>query len=159
MAEVVKCPNCNAQLHAVPNMNIMKCEYCDTEVIINNGMQNFSAHSNEFSKQINNQISTENYEEKNKKWKKTLRKHLIIQAVLSAVFGILMETDATGIGVIMFIASAVYSFVLPVCFVKDKLFPQQQQKNNQFIDFIKIYPAFAGAFWSGMIIIAILVNI
>ncbi len=158
MTEVVKCPSCNAQLHVVPNNNILKCEYCGTEIIIDNNVQNFSAQTNNFSSQMNNHVNKDNYEEEMKKWKKSFHIHLIIQAVLSVFFGIFMEMNMT-IGVIMFIISTVYSLVLPFYLIKDKPQPQQSQNNNKFLDFIKVYPAFAGAFWVGIILIAILVNI
>ncbi len=185
MAEVIKCPNCNAQLHTAPNVNILKCEYCDTEIIINNNIQNFPKQTNEFSKQINifpqqmNEFSKQgnNPLEEMEKWKKAFRKHLIIQTVLTAFFGIFMEADLSDIGVILFLASTVYSFVLPFYLLKDKpLSPSLNKnnnltdikiyisfanpnKNNKFIDFMKIYLPFAGAFWGGMILIAIIASI
>ncbi|MCM1505531.1 MAG: hypothetical protein NC177_00125 [Ruminococcus flavefaciens] len=149
MAEVVKCPNCNAQIHAVPNTNVLKCDYCDTEIIIDNNIQNLSAQTNGI---------TENYEEKKKKWDKSFFIHLIIQAVLSALFAIFIETSSV-VALIMFLASAVYSFVLPFYLLKDKPLLSQSQNNRKFLEFIKIYPAFAGVFWGGIILVTVLVNI
>lgn len=177
MTEVVKCPNCNAQLHTAPNVNIVKCEYCDTELIINNNIQNFSKQTNIFPQQTNVFSKHTSPAEEMKKWKKAFRKHLIIQAVLTAFFGIFMEADLSDIGVILFLASTVYSFVLPFYLLKDKPLSSSlnknnnltdikiyisfanPNKNNKFIDFMKIYLPFAGAFWGGMILIAIIASI
>lgn len=152
MIEVVKCPCCNAQIHISQNSNITKCEYCDTELIINNNTQNFSTP-------VNNNANTGIYAKKMKKWKKLFRKYLIIQAVLTAFFGVLMEADATGIGVIIFIIATFYSFVLPERLLKNKPLSSKPHKNNKFLDFMKIYPAFAVAFWGGMILMAIILSI
>lgn len=157
MTEVVKCPNCNAQLHAVPDRNILKCEYCDTEIIINN-MQNFSAQANGFYNQTNNNI-TENYMAEMNKWKKSFHVFLIIQAVLTALFELFLKSGAYDIVPLAFIASVIYSFAMPFHVIGKKPLSPLPHENNKFLDFMKVYPAFAGAFWGGMIIIIILLSI
>ena len=152
MTEFLKCPNCNAQIHAVPDGSILKCEYCDTEFITGNNIHNFSAP-------VNNYINTGIYVEEMKKWKKLFHQKLIIQSAMTAFFGVLMEADAPGIGVIMFLIATIYSFVMPNRLATNKPLSPQPQKNNKFLDFMKIYPAFAGAFYGGMIIMAILLSI
>ncbi|MDE5556529.1 MAG: hypothetical protein K2J32_02370 [Ruminococcus sp.] len=159
MTESLRCPNCNAQLHAVPDGSILKCEYCDTELIINNNIQNVSAPINYFSAPVNHYINTGIYVEEMKKWQKSFHKKLIIQAVLTAFFGVLMAADAPGIGIIIFLIATFYSFVMPKYLLKNKPFSPKPQKNNKFLDFMKIYPAFAGAFWGGMVLMAIILSI
>lgn len=144
MTEVARCPNCNAQIHMPTNSNIIKCEYCDTEIIINES----TITKDEL-----------NYPELKKKWKKSFRNHLIIQAVLSAFFGIFMEADLAGIGVIIFFTSIIYCIALPCHLFNNKPVPPIPNKNNKFIDFMKIYLPFTGAFWGGMILIAIIVSV
>ncbi|MDE6678294.1 MAG: hypothetical protein K2K02_04565, partial [Ruminococcus sp.] len=111
MAEVVRCPNCNAQLHIIPNSNIVKCEYCDSEIIIDN-LPNFSKSVNEISIKINKLANPYDYEEKIKKWKKTFHQNLIIEAILTAIFGILMESIFVDIAMIKFVVAIFYSFVM-----------------------------------------------
>ena len=157
MAEVVRCPNCNAQLHIIPNSNIVKCEYCDSEIIIDN-LPNFSKSVNEISIKINKLANTYDYEEKIKKWKKTFHQNLIIEAILTAIFGILMESIFVDIAMIIFVVAIFYSFVMSAILAQKRPLSPNKNKKNMFIDFIKIYPAFAGAFWSGMLIITFSVS-
>ena len=168
MTEFLKCPNCNAQLHALPDSKIIRCEYCDSEIIIDNIIQRTSPPVNNYINPENNIITGNysgtanyvnigNYPEDIKKWKKLYHKKLIIQAVLTAVFGLLMETDAEGLGIIMFLIATIQSFRLPIKLSKEKpLLPYVPK--SRFLDFIKMYPAFAGAFWGGMIIIMMLLE-
>ncbi|MDE6425885.1 MAG: hypothetical protein K2K89_07090 [Ruminococcus sp.] len=159
MAEILRCPNCNAQIHSVADGKILKCEYCDTELITDNNTQNFPALINDFSAQVNHYINTGIYVEETKKWKKSFHQKLIIQSAMTAFFGVLMEADASGIGVITFLIATIYSFIQPSRLSKDKPLSPKPQKNNKFLDFMKIYPAFAGTFWGGMILMAILLSI
>ncbi|MDE5583379.1 MAG: hypothetical protein K2J08_06720 [Ruminococcus sp.] len=96
MAEILKCPNCNAQIHVVSGRNVLKCEYCDTEVIIDNNIQVTSAPSNNNVNSQNhlcegdlfrkvNYVNPEDYPEEMKKWKKKCYKTMIVQAVLSVL--------------------------------------------------------------------------
>ncbi|MDE5583381.1 MAG: hypothetical protein K2J08_06730 [Ruminococcus sp.] len=167
MTEILRCPNCNAQIHVVSGRNILKCEYCDTEVIINNNIQNFSSQTNGFPQQINgfpqqmnrflNQyVHTRNYAEEMKKWKKSFHRRLIIQAMLTAFFAILMEEDFADIGAIVFLFAVVYSLVMTFYLIKNKPLSPLPQDNNKFLDFMKIYPLFAGTFWGGMILMGII---
>lgn len=142
----MKCPNCNAQIHISPNTNILKCEYCDTELIINNNIPNSPQQTNSFPQQTG-------FVEKMKKWEKERNKHLIIQAVITFFLSIFMEINLTGIGVLLFFIAIAYSFVLPVHLINIKPISPTKQKNNKLIEFIKVYPAFVGAFWGGMLII------
>ncbi|MDE6835039.1 MAG: hypothetical protein K2J39_12465 [Ruminococcus sp.] len=170
MTEFLKCPNCNAQLHAEPDDKIIKCEYCDSEIIIDNNI-----HRTPPLQPVNNYINPENtvitgnysgtahyvnignYPEDLKKWKKKFHKKLIIQAVLTAFFGLLMETDAEGLGILMFLIATFQSFRLPIKLSHEKpLLPYVN--NSRLLDFLKMYPAFAGAFWGGMIIIMMLLE-
>ena len=163
MTEFLKCPNCNAQLHAVPDNKIIRCEYCDSEIIIDNNIQRTAPPVNNYVSTGNyigsvNYVNTGNYPEDLQKWKKKFHKKLIIQAVLTAVFGLLMETDAEGLGMIMFLIATVQSFRLPIKLSHEKpLLPYVQK--SRLLDFLKMYPAFAGAFWAGGIIMAILLSI
>ncbi|MDE5834319.1 MAG: hypothetical protein K2H26_02235 [Ruminococcus sp.] len=157
MAEVVRCPNCNAQLHILPNSNVVKCEYCDSEIIIDN-IPYFSKSVNEISIKINKLVNTYNYTEEIKKWKKTFHQNLIIQAILTAIFGILMESIFVDIAMIIFIVAIFYSFIMSAILAKKRPLSPNKNQKNMFIDFIKVYPAFAGAFWCGMLIIAFIVS-
>lgn len=168
MIEFLKCPNCNAQFHTVPDKKIIRCEYCDSEIIIDNNIQINSTPVNNYANPENhvstgnytgsvNYVNAGNYPEEMKKWKKLFHKKLIIQAVLTAVFGLFMETDAVGIAIIMFLIATIQSFRLPMRLSNEKpLLPDTLK--NKFLDFIKLYPAFAGAFWGGMILIVILLE-
>ncbi|MBD5159663.1 MAG: hypothetical protein HDT23_05400 [Ruminococcus sp.] len=168
MTEFLKCPNCNAQLHAETDTKIIKCEYCDSEIIIDNIIQRTSPPVNNYINPENyvstgnysgsvNYVNTGNYTEEMQKWKKKFHKKLIIQAVLTAVFGLLMETDAEGLGILMFLIATVQSFRLPIKLSQEKpLLPYAN--NSRLLDFIKMYPAFIGTFWGGMLIIMILLE-
>ncbi|MDE6781178.1 MAG: hypothetical protein K2J40_06955 [Ruminococcus sp.] len=108
MAEVVKCPNCNAQLHIVPNVNVLKCEYCDTEIILN-----------EYIPYSENTITNHgiNYPKLRKKWNNSIITADIIQIAISFLFVILMDSGsdiAEGIGILVLFVSAVYSVAVPV---------------------------------------------
>ena len=156
----MKCPNCNAQIHISPNTNILKCEYCDTELIINNNIPNspqqtniFPQRTNNFPQQTNNFPQYTGSVEEMKKWEKERNKYLIIQAVITFFLSIFMEINLTGIGVLLFFIAIAYSFVLPVHLINIKPISPTKQKNNKLIEFIKVYPAFVGAFWGGMLII------
>ena len=168
MTEFLKCPNCNAQLHAVPDNKIIRCEYCDSEIIIDNNIQRTSPPVNNYINPENpvitgnysgtvNYVNIGNYPEEMQKWKKKFHKKLIIQAVLTAVFGLLMETDAEGLGIIMFLIATIQSFRFPIKLSHEKpLLPYVQK--SRLLDFLKMYPAFMGAFWGGMILIMILLE-
>ncbi|MDE6798032.1 MAG: hypothetical protein K2J36_08500 [Ruminococcus sp.] len=162
MTEFLKCPNCNAQLHAVPDNKIIRCEYCDSEIIIDNNIQRTAPPVNNYVSTGNyigsvNYVNTGNYPEDLQKWKKKFHKKLIIQAVLTAVFGLLMETDAEGLGIIMFLIATIQSFRFPIKLSHEKpLLPYVQK--SRLLDFLKMYPAFMGAFWGGMILIMILLE-
>ena len=168
MTEFLKCPNCNAQLHAVPDNKIIRCEYCDSEIIIDNNIQRTPIPVNNYISPKNNVITVNysgttnyvnigNYPEDLQKWKKNFHKKLIIQAVMTAVFGLLMETGAEGLGMLMFIFATFQSFRFPIKLAHEKpLLPYAN--NSRLLDFLKLYPAFIGAFWGGMIIIAILLE-
>lgn len=108
MAEVVKCPNCNAQLHIVQNVNIMKCEYCDTEIILN-----------EYIPYSENSIteSKTDYPQLKKKWNNSIIKADIIQIVISFLFVILINAHSdiiNYIGILTLLVSAIYSVAISV---------------------------------------------
>ncbi|MDE6672371.1 MAG: hypothetical protein K2K16_09245 [Ruminococcus sp.] len=133
MTEFLKCPNCNAQLHAVPDNKIIRCEYCDSEIIIDNNIQRTAPPVNNYVSTGNyigsvNYVNTENYPEEMQKWKKKFHKKLIIQAVLTAIFGLLMETDAEELGIIMFLIATIYSFKLPILLSNYRYFFQMKNR-------------------------------
>lgn len=101
MAESIKCPNCNAPIHITENSNIVKCEYCDTEIIINQYKTG----------------SEINYPELKKNWNKSIITADIIQVAIAFIFFVLMDSDSDitiGIGILVLFVSAVYSVALPV---------------------------------------------
>lgn len=103
MAETVKCPNCNAPIHITENRNTAKCEYCDSEIILNE----YKADS-----EIN-------YPELKQNWNKSIITADIIQIAIAFIFFMLMESDSditNGIGILVLFVSAVYSVALPVHF-------------------------------------------
>ena len=109
MIEIVKCPNCNAPIHMAENANTAKCEYCDTEVILN---ENKAISDNTMTKPIN-------YQELKKSWNISIITADIIQITIAFIFFMLMDSHsdmATGIGILVLIVSAVYSVALPVHF-------------------------------------------
>ncbi|MDE5583382.1 MAG: hypothetical protein K2J08_06735 [Ruminococcus sp.] len=108
MAEILKCPNCNAPIHITENMNTAKCEYCDTEIILN-----------EYRPYFENTITKHeiNYSKLRKKWNKSIITTDIIQIAISFSFVILMNSHSdilNGIGILVLFVSAVYSVALPV---------------------------------------------
>lgn len=109
MIETVKCPNCNAQLNLQSGNGLIKCEYCDTEIILNENKA-------DFDKTITKSI---NYQELKTKWNISVITADIIQVAIAFIFFVLMDSRsdmATGIGVLVLIVSAVYSVALPVHF-------------------------------------------
>lgn len=109
MVEIIKCPNCNANIHIAENSNTAKCEYCDTEIILNENKA-------DFDKTITKSI---NYQELKTKWNISVITADIIQVAIAFIFFVLMDSRsdmATGIGILVLIVSAVYSVALPVHF-------------------------------------------
>ncbi|MDE5772740.1 MAG: hypothetical protein K2I06_14160, partial [Ruminococcus sp.] len=117
-------------------------------------MNGFPQQPNGFPQQIN----MGNYAEDMKKWKKSFHKHLATEAALTAFFGVLMAGDAVGIGIIIFLIATFYSFVQPSRLLKNKPLLPKPQKNNKFMDFMKVYLPFAGTFWGSLILIAIILS-
>lgn len=108
MIETVKCPNCNAPIHITENKNTAKCEYCDTEIILN-----------EYKPCFENTITkTEtDYPELRKKWNQSIIIADIIQIAIAFIFVVLMDSDddiIEGIGILVLLVSAIYSVAIPV---------------------------------------------
>lgn len=102
MIENIKCPNCNAQLVNSGN-GLIKCEYCNTEIIIDNPAQLLP------------------YGEKKKAWNKSLKTSLIIQAggmFLTSMFALYNSA----LCVLFCIASVIFSFAMPARLLKKSLF-------------------------------------
>lgn len=103
MIEIIKCPNCNANIHIAENSNTAKCEYCDSEIILNEN-------------KTDNEI---NYPELKKSWNISIMTADIIQVAIAFIFFVLMDSRsdiAAGIGILVLIVSSVYSVALPVHF-------------------------------------------
>lgn len=144
MAEIVKCPNCNAQIHMETGNGLIKCEYCDTEII------------------INKDIITENpaqmlpYEEKKKAWNKSLKTSLITETAGMFITSLLAETNGDSLFVLAFIASTIFSFAMPARLLRKKPLSESEKINGTFLNYLKTYLPFAAAFWAGLIIEVIL---
>lgn len=139
MAEIVKCPNCNAQLVNSGN-GLIKCEYCDTEII------------------TDNPIHLLPYAEKKKEWNKSLKTSLIIQACgmfLTSMFAVYNSA----LCVLFCIASVIFSFVMPARLLKKKPLSESEKINSTLVNYIKTYATFAGAFWAGLAIEVFIENL
>ena len=140
MTEVAKCPNCNAQVHAESGNGLIKCEYCNTEIIIDNPAKMLP------------------YDEKKKAWNKSLKTSLIIQAVgmfMTSMFA--MSNQA--LCVLFCIASVIFSFAMPARLLKKKPLSESEKINGAFVNYLKTYATFGGAFWAGLIIEVIIENL
>lgn len=110
MAKVIKCPNCNAPIHITENKNTAKCEYCDTEIILN-----------EYNLCSQNIITESkiNYPELKNKWNNSIIIADIIQTAIAFIFVNLMKSNddiIEGIGILVLLVSAIYSVAMPVHF-------------------------------------------
>ena len=189
MTEFLKCPNCNAQLHAEPDNKIIRCEYCDSEIIIDNIIQRTSTPVNNYVNPENqlstedwirkvNYVSAENYPEEMQKWKKKFHKKLIVQAILSALSVLLMKTyvlspiktDDEKVAAIKAIISMIILFT-PIYYGSfTPLFLSNKKPclpNVQILDIRKytafnckkMLPVFMCAFFGGVMLMLILLSI
>lgn len=163
MIETVKCPNCNAQVHTKNGNGIIRCEYCDCEIIVNNPTAYTPPPAPYPPRQTPQQFvpppvitDNVNYAEKKKAWNKSLKTYLIIEAVITFIWCILVETNADVLFFLSFIASVVFSFAMPSKLLKTKPLSESEKVNGNFLNYLKTYLPFAGAFWAGVIIEVIL---
>lgn len=126
MANVFRCPNCDAVLNGASNKVKIKCEYCRSEIILGDSERPAPfqpenrpqpAYDNsEQAKAIRRRYNEEiiEYGIKKKKWFKMTA---IFMAVIAALqfLGVLMMTVNLTIGVIMILMSCGGGLILPIC--------------------------------------------
>ncbi|MBO5104693.1 MAG: IBR domain-containing protein [Ruminococcus sp.] len=105
MPEVIKYPNCDAPIHITENKNTAKCEYCDTEIILNEYPENTITPDET------------DYTQLKQKWNSSIIITDIIQIAIAFIFTVLMNSNddiIEGIGILVLFVSAVYSVAMPV---------------------------------------------
>lgn len=141
MTEVVKCPSCNAPIHITENKNTAKCEYCDTEIILN-----------EYKPCFENTIPNPetDYPELRKKWNNSIIIADIIQIAISFLFVILMNSPddiITGIGILVLFVSAIYSVAISVHFAHKRPVNPNIKNPSKFSTGLMLYGLFLLSFF------------
>lgn len=138
MPKVIKCPNCDAPIHITENKNTAKCEYCDTEIILNE-------HSE------NTVIPTEtDYTQLKQKWNSSIIITDIIQIVIAFIFVVLMDSDddiIEGIGILVLLVSAIYSVAIPVHFAHKRPINPNIKNPSKFSTGLMLYGLFLLSFF------------
>lgn len=140
MPKVIKCPNCDAPIHITENKNTAKCEYCDTEIILN-----------EYKPCFKDTIKTEaDYPELRKKWHQSIIIADIIQIVIAFIFVVLMDSDddiIEGIGILVLLISAIYSVAIPVHLAHQRPVNPNTKNPSKFSTGLMLYGLFLLSFF------------
>ena len=162
MTESLKCPNCNAQIHITGN-NITKCEYCDCEIILKNNTHenNFTYNTLHNHPVINQNIyynvpkpapivkNTINYEEKKKRWNKTLKITLTIEAMIPIIINTIINPLLRVLFLDFTIIEIIYSIIVSIILYNTKPLNEKEKNFNKFSNFMKVYCV---VFWLTIII-------
>lgn len=138
MIEVVKCPSCNAPIHITENNNTAKCEYCDTEIILNEYFENTVTKPET------------DYSELKKNWNNSIITADIIQIAISFLFVISMNSDSDiieGIGLLVLLVSAIYSVAIPVHFAHKRPINPHIKNPSKFSTGLMLYGLFLSSFF------------
>lgn len=105
------CPHCGAKLNIKPDMEVIHCEYCDSDIVIEKNSESINRE---------NAVNNEEYRLNYKKWKKTVTKGCILYSVCVMTFIYNVMNDSDPMAIIAFIAGIFLFMLMPVYFLKKK---------------------------------------
>lgn len=151
------CPYCGAKLKLSKATNIVKCEYCDSEIVIRKGTAPVKEIPVPQQTAVSDAVDTEKYFTDLKKWKKITHRWELIYAVLTVVFVILIDSEHTGAGVLCFVAWSTVFWAAPSMVASKKPLSPNEKKISKMMETLKLYGKFLTIGFITLIIAAIMI--
>ena len=148
------CPYCGAAEFSEDSNGDLICEYCGGMVFEAAGRDD-SDESQEALEDMKTQIS--DYARQKKRWLKITGFNLMILFFVMLAAGLTVELDYVGIGSLLAVAGAAFSFAAPVIqtFKKPNV-PVVTGKSSKILSCLGMYARFFLVFWAGIFTAAII---